>query len=90
MEIFFIANKNIPCDKNFPCKIIICDSTKDSADNYIFNQADTKDLVITRDIVFADRLVAKDVKVINDQGREFTKENIKEILADRNFDFALA
>ena len=31
-----------------------------------------------------------DIKVINDQGREFTKENIKEILADRNFDFALA
>lgn len=90
MEIFFVANKNIPCDKKFPCKMIICDSTKDSADNYIFNQADTKDLVITRDIVFADRLVAKDIKVINDQGREFTKENIKEILADRNFDFALA
>ena len=90
LKISYVANKNIPCDTNFPCEMIICDQSKDAADNFIFDNSTLEDLVITRDIIFAARLVEKGVAVINDQGKEFTKNNIKEILADRDFDFALA
>ena len=69
--------------------MIICNQDKDAADNYIFDNAGEKDLVITRDIVFADRLVTKGICVINDRGTIFSKENIKTLLADRDFDMQL-
>ncbi|MBO4533127.1 MAG: DUF188 domain-containing protein [Treponema sp.] len=90
ITVYFVANKQIDCQSKNPFNMIITDSTKDSADNYIFDHtaADT-DLVITRDIVFADRLVAKGVHVINDRGTEFTKEIIKERLSERDFNLQL-
>ena len=70
--------------------MIICEATKDAADNYIYDNADKNDLVITRDIVFADRLVTKGISTINDRGTIFNKENIKELLSTRDFDLQLA
>ena len=88
IKVFFVANKNIPCDEK-PFEMIICQAEKDAADNYIFEHAGENDLVITRDIIFADRLVEKGIAAINDRGTSFTKDNIKDLLSDRNFDFAL-
>ena len=89
LQVFFVANKNIPCsEKQF--KMIICSSGKDQADNYIYDHVKENDLVITRDIVFADRLVSKNICTINDRGTEFTKEFIKERLSTRDFDLQLA
>ena len=94
LEVFFVANKNIPCSlptlEKASLKMIICNAGKDEADNYIYDNVKENDLVITRDIVFADRLVARDICVINDRGTEFTKEIIKERLSTRNFDLQLA
>ena len=71
--------------------MIVTDAQKDSADNYIFEHAQSgTDLVITRDIVFADRLVEKGICCINDRGTEFTREMIKERLSTRDFDLQLA
>ena len=76
--------------------MIITDEQKDSADNYIFEHttagtptAPSPDLVITRDIVFADRLVEKGVHAINDRGTEFTREIITERLSERDFNLQL-
>ncbi len=89
IPVYFVANKEIPCEnKNY--KMIITSQEKDSADNYILDNCQKDDLVITRDIVFADRLVQKDICTINDRGTVFTKENIKEKLSERDFDFNLA
>lgn len=88
LTIFFVANKQIPCDFS-PYEMIICKNEKDAADSYILEHASENDLVITRDIVFANRLVKKNIPAINDRGTAFTKENIKDLLSDRDFDFAL-
>ena len=90
IEVFFVANKNIECQSKSPFKMIITDTQKDSADNYIFEHVTAgTDLVITRDIVFADKLVSKGVCTINDRGTEFTKEIIKERLIERDFNLQL-
>ncbi len=95
--VYFVANKQIECTQKGPFQMIVTDSTKDSADNYIFKHVTggtptvpSPDLVITRDIVFADRLVTKGVHVINDRGTEFTAEIIKERLGERDFNLQLA
>lgn len=89
IQVFFVANKPIPCAES-PFEMIICPQQKDAADSYILEHAGAADLVITRDIVFADRLVEKGIAAINDRGTTFTSENIKELLSDRDFDLALS
>ena len=99
IKVVFVANKTIECPDPHPAlfQMIVTDSTKDAADNYIFDHTTagtltcpSPDLVITRDIVFADRLVTKGVHVINDRGTEFTREIIKERLSERDFNLQLA
>lgn len=90
LKVYFVANKEIKCDFSNSYQMIICNQEKDAADNYIFTNAQEKDLVITRDIVFADRLVEKNIACINDRGTIFTKDNIKPLLSTRDFDLSLA
>lgn len=90
LKVYFVANRKITCDFNAPFEMIICSSQKDAADNYIYENANQNDLVITRDIVFADRLLEKNITCINDRGTIFTKENIKPLLSSRNFDLELS
>ncbi len=88
--VYFVANKEIPCSQEGAYKMIVCKEEKDSADNYIFDNAGENDLVITRDIVFDQRLIEKNICTINDRGRIFDKDNIKELLSTRDFDLQLA
>lgn len=50
----------------------------DAADKSIEGRAEPGDLVVTRDILFAERLAARGVVVMNDRGDLFTNENITE------------
>ena len=90
LAITLVANKQITCTQSAPYEMIVCEQNKDAADNYIFDHAATTDLVITRDIVFADRLVNKEIPCINDRGTIFNKQNIKELLAERDFNLNLS
>ena len=90
LDVTFVANKQVTCTNEFPFEMIVCEQVKDSADNYILEKAQTNDLVITKDIVFADKLVEKNISCINDRGTSFTKANIKSLLQDRDFDLQIA
>lgn len=89
IELNFVANKIISEEKN-SIRMIVCESGKDSADNYIYENAEKNDLVITRDILFAARLVDKKITVINDRGTCFTVDNIQKRLEDREYDMQMA
>ena len=99
ISVYFVANKPVECADaaTGSFQMIVTDNSKDAADNYIFEHttsgtltSPSPDLVITRDIVFANRLVTKGVHVINDRGTEFTREIIKERLSERDFNLQLA
>jgi mannose-6-phosphate isomerase len=49
-----------------------------AADRCIESLAQPGDIVITRDIPFAERLLAKNIHVINDRGNVFTRDSIAE------------
>lgn len=87
--VVFAANKTISSDAG-SFEMAICSNEKDAADNYIFDNCKSGDLVITRDIVFAGRLVERGICTINDRGTEFTREMIKERLSISDFDRQLA
>lgn len=89
IQTFLVANHTIPHPKNELFSMIICEQTQDAADNYIVEHSTENDIVITRDIPLAARLVDKNVTTINDRGFLFTKENIQEKLSMRNFSYDL-
>ena len=89
IKVIFVANKEIPASSD-DYTMIVCEQKKDSADNYILEHVKNNDLVITRDILFAEKLVEKNICAINDRGTYFNRDNIKDLVEDRNFDLQLA
>lgn len=85
IKLIFVANHEIPMPKSQLFQMIVCDATPDAADNYIVDNAMKNDIVITRDIPMAARLLEKNITTINDRGLLFTSENIREKLSLRNF-----
>ena len=85
LKLIFVANHEIPMPKSQLFQMIVCDATPDAADNYIVENASQNDIVITRDIPMAARLLEKNITTINDRGLLFTSENIREKLSLRNF-----
>ena len=85
LELIYVANHTIPMPKSDLFKMLVCDATPDAADNYVVENARKNDIVVTRDIPMASRLLEKEITTINDRGLLFTTENIKEKLSLRNF-----
>ena len=88
VPLFFVANRDIPLPAG--AQMIVCEPAAQAADDDIFAHCNADDIIITRDIPFAARLQEKPVRVINDRGTVFTKENIGERLSERNFMLNLA
>jgi uncharacterized protein YaiI (UPF0178 family) len=68
----------------------VCTATIGAADDRIVELAEPGDIVICRDLPLAHRLVQKNIAVLDDRGRIFTSDNIKEHLSIRNFVVDLA
>ncbi|AEF83827.1 conserved hypothetical protein [Treponema primitia ZAS-2] len=92
----FAANRLIPgiggsesSDGEF-ARMELCPAGADSADNRIVELAEEGDLVITRDIPLASRLVEASIAVIDDRGQAYSRENIRERLSLRDFMVDLA
>lgn len=64
-------------------KMIVVDSGTNAADDKLVELATPSALAITHDIPLASRLLEKGLYVIDDRGREFTLNNIKELLSIR-------
>ncbi len=84
LPVHFVANRSIPGLSDHPFSMTVADATPDAADDYIVEHSASVDLVITRDIPLAKRLVDKGIAVINDRGNVYTERNIGERLATRN------
>ena len=88
IRLIFAANRPIPVSLN--AEMEVCPNTENSADDRIVELTEQSDLIVTRDIPLAKRLVEKGAYVIDDRGRVFTLNNINELLSLRNFTIALA
>ena len=68
----------------------LCPPGEGAADRRILELAKSGDLAITRDLPLAEQLVDAGVTVLDDRGRAFTKENIREYRSIRDFTVGLA
>jgi uncharacterized protein YaiI (UPF0178 family) len=86
----FAANRPIPGIEGDTVTMEICPPGEGAADDRIVELAQPGDLVITRDIPLAERLVNAHVQVLDDRGRIYTAENIRERRSLRDFMVDLA
>jgi uncharacterized protein YaiI (UPF0178 family) len=65
-------------------ELVVVDDHKDAADDWIVEQIDEHDIVITGDILLASRCIEKGASVLGLKGRPFTEDNIGSAVAMRN------
>jgi hypothetical protein len=96
VKTIFAANRPIPGIQRTPKSskdtvfMELCPSGDGAADERIVELACNGDLVVTRDLPLAERLVEAGVLVLDDRGTIFTKENIRERRSIRDFVVNLA
>ena len=84
LNVIFAANKNIPFSFSNPLfKMEICSKEKNSADNFIAENSKPGDIVVTRDLILAQRILNKKISVMNDKGTVFNKENLEYLIEER-------
>ena len=85
MKVIVVANKFIQIPANTRFSMQVVSGGFDAADDWIVEQASTGDIVVTTDILLAQRVLLKQVKVLSPKGREWTEENIGEAVGTREF-----
>ena len=85
VELTLVANHAMRVPKAANVRLLIVEQGFDVADNFIAQRADAGDLVITADIPLAAEIVEKSAVGLNPRGTLYTRENIREHLARRNF-----
>lgn len=83
MPVVVVANKWMKVPANPLIEMQVVDGGFDAADDWIVDQAHAGDIVITADILLADRCVKKSVRVLGPKGEEFTEDNIGSAVANR-------
>jgi uncharacterized protein YaiI (UPF0178 family) len=84
-ELIFVANQPVMAVAHPLIKSIQVGHGFDVADDYIAEQVQAHDLVITADIPLANQVIDKGAFALNPRGELYDKNSIKQRLALRNF-----
>lgn len=82
LKVFVVANKSLRVPQDTRIQMIVSSSDFDAADDWIVEQAEKNDIVITSDILLAERCVKNGVRVLGPKG-EFTEDSIGSAVATR-------
>ncbi|HIF9255495.1 TPA: YaiI/YqxD family protein [Photobacterium damselae] len=85
VQVTLVANQFIRVPASAYIRSIQVEAGFDVADNYIVQQVEAGDLVITADIPLADEVITKNGHALNPRGEMYTKETIKQRLQMRDF-----
>ena len=83
LKVIVVANQylNTPLDINIQMQVV--SGNFDAADDWIIENIKPGDILITSDILLAERAVKKNIKVIGQKGDEFDEENIGSAISGR-------
>jgi uncharacterized protein YaiI (UPF0178 family) len=86
----FVANRRIPGIVGDTAVMELCPPGEGTADDRMVELARPGDVAVTRDIPLVCRLVEGSIRVIDDRGRVYTQENLREHRSLRDFMCGLA
>jgi len=85
VPVILVANQFIQVPRSLHIRTVQVTPGFDVADNYIVQQADPGDLIITADIPLAAEAIDKGCLALNPRGELYTQENIRQRLNMRDF-----
>ena len=85
IELILVANSYMQIPESPFIRLIIVENGDDVADQYIVDNLDENDLVITADIPLAAEAIEKGALALNPRGELYTKDSIQARLTMRNF-----
>ena len=83
LPVVVVANKRLNLPLNSLLEMVVVTGAFDAADNWIVENSKPNDIVVTADILLADRCVKKSVRALGPKGEEFTSDNIGSAVATR-------
>lgn len=89
VTLYLVANHFVQLPASPYIKRVMVNAGFDEADEYIVEHVQTNDLVITADIILADKIIHQKAIALNPKGTLYDKDNIKHILAMRNLNESL-
>jgi uncharacterized protein YaiI (UPF0178 family) len=83
LPVVLVANKPLSLPSNPLLEMVVVTGAFDAADDWIVEHSRPGDILVTADILLADRCVKKSVRVLGPNGVEFTPDNIGSAVATR-------
>ncbi len=83
MPVVLVANKSLQIPPSPFLKMVVVSGGFDAADDWIVENVIANDIVITADILLAERCVKKQARVLGPKGVEFTEDNVGMAVANR-------
>jgi len=83
LPVVLVANKRLNLPPNSLLEMVVVTGAFDAADDWIVENSKPNDIVVTADILLADRCVKKSVQALGPKGVEFTSDNIGSAVATR-------
>jgi hypothetical protein len=83
LPVVFVANSYLSVPRGPRIRVQVVAGSFDAADDWIAEQVEREDIVITADIPLASRCLKKAARVLGPSGKPFTADNIGNALATR-------
>ncbi len=83
LKVVVVANQSIKVPHDPLVQMEVVSGSFDAADNWIVETSTAGDIVITSDILLAQKCVAKKVRTLSPKGEEWTEDNIGSSVANR-------
>lgn len=83
LKVRLVANHSFQVPDDPMVELIVVSGGFDAADDWIVENLAVDDIVITTDILLADRCLKKRARVLGPKGNEFTEDNIGNAVATR-------
>ena len=85
LPVKVVSNMSIHVPPDTGAELVVVNDHFDAADNWIVEQVQRDDIVVTADIPLAARCVKVGAAAIGPKGRVFTEESMGDVLAVRDF-----
>lgn len=83
LKVFVVANREIFVPKNPRIEMVNAGPGFDAVDDWIAAHVGANDIVVTNDLLLAERCIAKEARVLDPRGRVLDAENIGDALSMR-------
>ena len=83
LPVVLVANKRLNLPIHSDLQMVVVKGAFDAADDWIVENSKPNDIVVTADILLADRCLKKSVRALGPKGVEFTPDNIGSVVATR-------